>query len=420
MLDQPLLPRGTAAIGADLAGALERAAAAIARLDQALAGHPLLPAFLYRARLEAVRRQAAVDGFAIEPWHLAAVLEGLRLRMDSALRIIDRGMIFAAARHALTLYQWLAAPDFDQEGEVRQAEQALAATAGSPLLAAAHWLHAWLDGDGRGGADGRGGGRAPARAALIRHWTTHRLLRAPVPLTGPQALRPDLDWGFSAWAPCFLRALADEANESRQLLLDLERAWFAARGAVAGRRRTSRAAAAIDLLAAAPLLSATTLGHGLGMAVKNAAALLGQFHADGVAVEVTHRSKRRLYGLAGLAPLRDEVAPPYRPMPGRGRGRPPHLAAGEAVSPPPPPECPLSPIDRRAFDYSDLELWMAHADQTIRNTRRVLDTIAHQPVRAELSDQGEKSGESALGRPAGPAAATSTGDSRCPRVDGGG
>lgn len=45
-----------------LAAALARAAAAIARLDQALAAHPLLPAFLHRARLDAVRRQAAADG----------------------------------------------------------------------------------------------------------------------------------------------------------------------------------------------------------------------------------------------------------------------------------------------------------------------------------------------------------------------
>ena len=36
-----------------LAGALTHAAAAIARLDQALGSHPLRPAFLYRARLEA-------------------------------------------------------------------------------------------------------------------------------------------------------------------------------------------------------------------------------------------------------------------------------------------------------------------------------------------------------------------------------
>jgi Ser/Thr protein kinase RdoA (MazF antagonist) len=64
-----------------LAGALAQAAAALARLDQALAGHPLLPAFLHRARLDAVRRQAAVDGLVIDPWHLAAVLEGFRVRM---------------------------------------------------------------------------------------------------------------------------------------------------------------------------------------------------------------------------------------------------------------------------------------------------------------------------------------------------
>ena len=89
-----------------------------------------------------MRRQAAVDGQSIDPWHLAAVLEGLRLRMDGALRIIDRGLIIAAARHALDLHQWIIAPDFDQEGAVQSAEQALAhRRAGGPLLAAAIGLH---------------------------------------------------------------------------------------------------------------------------------------------------------------------------------------------------------------------------------------------------------------------------------------
>ena len=128
---------------AGLATALSRAAAAIARLDQSVANHPLHAAFLYRARLEAVRRQAAIDGQAIDPWHLAAILEGLHLRMEGALRIIDRGAIFEAARHALTLHQWLIAPDFDQEGEVQRAERALAAASGAlpPLLAAGIGLH---------------------------------------------------------------------------------------------------------------------------------------------------------------------------------------------------------------------------------------------------------------------------------------
>ena len=77
--------------------------------------------------------------------------------------------------------------------------------------------------------------------------------------------------------PAFLTALAAEADDALQLLFALERAWLAARRAVAGRRRHSRAAAAVDLLAAAPLVSASSLATGLGMAVKNATALLDEF-----------------------------------------------------------------------------------------------------------------------------------------------
>src|SRR5271166_3468440 len=169
-----------------------------------------------------------------------------------------------------------------------------------PLLAAAAGLRRWID---------AGGTRPPIRAALIRFWMKHRLLRAPVPLTGARALRADISWDAATWIPAFLTALAVEAEDALDLLFTMERAWFAARAAVAGRRRTSRAAAAVDILAAAPLVSATSLAAGLGMAVKNAAALLDAFCAAGIAVEVTHRSKRRLFGLAGLAPLREVLRP---------------------------------------------------------------------------------------------------------------
>ncbi len=73
-------------------------------------------------------------------------------------------------------------------------------------------------------------------------------------------------------------------------------------------------------------------------------------------------------------PLRDGVAPQRRPEPGRGPGRPP--AIREEPPPPPPPDRPLTPIERKAIDYSDLEHWMAHADQVIRDTRRALDALA--------------------------------------------
>ena len=365
---EPSAPPPGAAPDPRLAGALEHAAAAIARLDQALAGHPLRTAFLYRARLEAVRRQAGADGQAIDPWHLAAMLEGLRLRMDVSLRIIDRGMIFDAARHALALHQWLIAPDFDQEGEVQRAEALFRQTGSSaaPLLTAAIASHAWLD---------RGGARPPIRAALIRHFSRHRVLQLPVPLTGPNALRPDTPFDRERWLPIFLTALADEAEDGLLLLQDMERSWSAARRAVGDRRRNSRAAAAIDILAAAPLVSATSLAAGLGMAVKNAALLLEEFSAEGIAIEVTHRSRRRIFGLVGLAPLRDGVAPPRRPLPGRGRGRPPLIPAEPEVVPTP-LEPPLNRIERQEFDYSDLSHWLAEADLAIRQTRRVLDELS--------------------------------------------
>ena len=91
--------------------------------------------------------------------------------------------------------------------------------------------------------------------------------------------------------------------------------WFEARRAITGRRKTSYTGAAVDVLAAAPVLSATTLASILGIAVKNAIRILDELRDADIAIEVTHRSKRRLFGLEGLAPLRDAVRPPYRPDP---------------------------------------------------------------------------------------------------------
>ena len=397
MLDL-LLPRpAPSALAPELADALARAAAAFARLDQASASHPLRPALLYRTRLDAVRRQAAADGMAIDPWHLAATLEGLRFRMDHALRVIDRGVIFEAARHALAQYQWLVAPDFDQEGAVQAAEKVLAAHTGTLLLAAAAGLRQWIE---------RGGARPPVRSALVRFWVRQRALRLPLPLTGARALQADVPWEAGSWIQAFLAALAEEADDALDLLVTLERAWFAARRTVAGRRRHSRAALAIDILAASPLVSASSLAVGLGMAVKNAASLLDDFRRAGIAVEVTHRSKRRLFGLAGLAPLREVVRAPDRPDPTRGRGRPRQDRSDDGTdSITLPPPAPLTPLDRRQFDYSDLEQWMAHTDQTIRQTRRVLrDLVASTHAGPDLSNATlDESGASVPASVIGPA-----------------
>ena len=196
-----------------------------------------------------------------------------------------------------------------------------------------------------------------------------------MPLTGPRSLSSDAPTEKAAWVRAFLEALASEALDDHQLLVDLEREWVAARSGVGDRRRNSRAALAIDVLAAAPLLSATTLAGAIGMSIRRAIDLLDGFVRDELVVEVTHRAKRRLFALHGLTPLRDETAPPRRPQPGRRPGRPSNEMI-EAEGPTPVPTRPaLSPLAWAAFDYSLLEESMAQLENVVRQTRRSLDLV---------------------------------------------
>ena len=368
-----------------IAAGLERAAGAIARLDSAVADHPLAPAWAYRARLDAIRRQAAVDGQVIDPWHLAAAIEGVRFRVDHMPPLLERGLVFAAARHAFGLYQWFVKPNEAQRAAIAEAAAHLevAADAHSPLVGAALGVHEWLD---------RGGERPPLRAALAAYWLRRGVTALPSPLlTGAGALRADVPWGRDLWIAEFLGSLAEEAEGGIALLSSLERQWLAARRAVAGRRRDSRAGQAVDILAAAPLVSATSLSEALGMATKNATRLLEGFVVLGIASEVTHRSKRRLYGLKHLAPLREATAPPRRPLPGRAPGRPSAapVAGDDHVPDKPlarPPSPPLLPLERREYDFTDLDRWLDLADQAILRTQRALrDAAAVEPAAAGTS-----------------------------------
>jgi hypothetical protein len=373
----------------DPAAALEQAAAAVARLDSALSGHPLAAAWSYRARLDAVRRQATVDGKLIDPWHLAALVEGVRLRLNPAAALIDRGTIFDAARHAFALYRWFSRPDDAQQMAIGEAAAHLARIADrhAPLLGAAHGAYAWLD---------RGGARPPLRAALAIYWVRRGVTALPCPLlTGAAALAAEVRWQRDIWIGHFLAALAAEAADGLTLLRLVERSWFEARHAVAGRRRDSHAAHAIDLLAAAPLLSATSLAALLGISIKNAIRLLDGFVMHGIITEVTHRAKRRLYGLKHLAPLREATTPPRRPLPGRRPGRPSGAiieqvdAAAVEITPSLVPSPPLPPLQRREFDFSDIDQLLDRTDQAIRRAQRVIDGYEGSRVRqSTVGDDG--------------------------------
>ena len=141
---------------------------------------------------------------------------------------------------------------------------------------------------------------------------------------------------------------------------------------MAGRRWDPHAAAAVDIQAATPLISATLLAASLGITLNSAIGLLDSLVTADLAVEVAHRAKRRLFGLAGIPPLRDGVAALRRPDPGRERGRPPITPLREKRVRLP----PLTPIERREFEYGDLEHWTAHLTQAARPTRRSLDAPA--------------------------------------------
>lgn len=290
--------------------------------------------------------------------------------MDHALRIVDRGQIFEAARTALALHQWIVEPDFDQEGEILEAERHLADAAG--LVGVGEALWSWLD---------SGRPRPPARAALVRFWTKNRFLQAPVPLTGPRALSAEAPLGRADWIVAFIEALGSEATDYLEMLRSLERGWIAARACVPAQRSTSRAALAVDVMAATPLISASTLSRSVDMSIKCAGELLERFVAAEIAVEVTNRSARRLFGLVGMAPVRDVTTVPRRTVPGRGRPRveqPP-----ETDLAPPAPLPPVTRFQRPPIDYAALEEAMAHCDQVIRETRRRLQcgaASAYSPI----------------------------------------
>jgi hypothetical protein len=99
----------------------------------------------------------------------------------------------------------------------------------------------------------------------------------------------------------------------------------------------------MDMLTAAPVISAASLAKDLDMAIPNAAALLDQFTAAGIAVEVTHRSKQRLFGLAMFAPLWRSQPPGVRRRGEAEEGRPVSETRRLWLTPSPSPFSPYRP-----------------------------------------------------------------------------
>lgn len=362
------------------AAALERATLAVARLDATLDGHPLLPAWQHWVRLEAVRAHAGLDGHRVEPQRLAAYLEGLRLRAPDTSAHHERGADLDALSHALRLYGlMLAAADrrpareLDETTEApehrRLAEDALwaltQAAPGAHLPVLARAMRAWIVDDRP-----RGAVRAALPAALQATGVTRALL--PI-LAGADTLRPDSPLDPDGWTLAFARSLEREAADGLAILRRLEHAWRGARATIGPRRSNSRLPAAVDLLAATPLLGPTRLASLLGCSVRGAGLMMEELVACGAAVEVTGRGSHRLYGLPGTEGIRGETAGPRRH--GHRRGRPPKVIVPEPLetveAPPPAPAVPAR-LDLLGVDYTALDALLADTNRVVERVQAIL------------------------------------------------
>lgn len=362
------------------AAAFERAALAVARLDATLDGHPLLPAWQHWVRLEAVRAHAGLDGHRVDTQRLAAYIEGLRLRAPDTPAHHERGADLDALSHALRLYGLMLAVADRRSGRAldastdapehrRLVEDALRAltqpSSGAHLPALARAMRAWLVEDRP-----RGAVRAALPAALQATGLTRGLL--PI-LGGADTLRPDSQTDPDGWTLAFARSLEREAADGLAILRRLEHSWRAARAAIGPRRSNSRLPAAVDLLAATPLLGPVRLASLLGCSVRGAGMMLEDLMACGAAVEVTGRGSHRLYGLPGTEGIRGETAGPRRY--GRRRGRPPKIMVPEplAATEPPLPSSPApARLDRLEVDYTALDALLADTDRVIERVQRML------------------------------------------------
>lgn len=382
--------------------ALERAAAALGRLDSAVTGHPLAAAWRHRTRLASACRNAATDGHRIDPYRLGAMIEGLRLTVNRRQSLVDRsidmaGYLLACRHHRLMavaadpvepLAEDPGSERVELEAAVRTALAHLrSAPAGGPvLLATATGLITWLE---------RSDDRGAIRAAIPRLLVECGLMRSLCPnLTGDAALRDGPATG-SRRLVAILDALAAEADEGVRLLWTMERAWLNALDALErraglpapagqGRRRAVRSDSplprTVTLLASAPTLGPAQLARVIGRSIPAATTALNELVGLGIAVELTGRRTHRLYGLVDLAPLRLATAGPRRPqsgMPGRPRLRDvkePDQDAGEPVR----PVLEISTLPHRhKLDLPvDLDALLADTDRAIARAQRALAGMA--------------------------------------------
>ena len=215
---------------------------------------------------------------------------------------------------------------------------------GKSTILAALQLRAWLD---------AGGTRAPIRVALVRYWVRR---------------------GGSGW-----RSTSPDRARSqtrRATATSCSGTWSRA-GPPRGRRRPAGATRRAPARRRRARRRAVGLGHH--------ACRRGRHVRDGRdrtprCARPRRRGRRGDAPFGGAAlraerhgPVRNVTTAPRRPIPGRGRGRPPLATGEELLENGPPPLSPISRFERPEIDYGALEAAIAECERVIRTTKRSLD-----------------------------------------------
>jgi hypothetical protein len=166
----------------------------------------------------------------------------------------------------------------------------------APLMAAADIIHRWHDARAAERV-GAAAGRVLASAWPARSGATNGLVLMPsVGFLGHASeYRPDRG---RRWTGTFLRASLRSAEWGLRLHTDLVLVRRRLLESAGGRRATSRLPALIDRLVAVPSLSAAQTAVTLGMTDRASRSLLEDLHAGGMIREMSGRGSFRVYAVA--------------------------------------------------------------------------------------------------------------------------
>ncbi|PWC87979.1 hypothetical protein TSH100_08795 [Azospirillum sp. TSH100] len=289
-------------------------------MAQAMAGTPVLAAWLHRSRAEAAASIADAQGRRVDPNRLRTLLARVPARASR-----DWG----ATMLALDLMRQMLADDADDGGAAGDApplvptgaddamarmEAALEPTKGAVLIACGLGFLAHLE---------AGGDRGGACLAVSRFLAVRGMTPLPVPcLNGVEAIRradpsgtrpgggwPSGNWPSGNWLVTFLDGMARQAEEGEESLIALLHRWRGWRRRVGDRRSDARIRRAVDAVAAEGVMSPARLAARLRCATSAATDLLEELQRLEIAVEITRRRTHRVFVAEDLASMLGEVAP---------------------------------------------------------------------------------------------------------------